>query len=201
MKQLEIGKSAVCPHFIGSWLIEPVTLCDSLIALYHNNDTKHKPGTVGYGRINSDFKRTMDLTISPADGKFSDNEAIMNYFDLLYECYRDYLATWPYLKKICKKVDIGSFNIQKYESGDHFKEPHSERTEFNDSFRVLAWMTYLNDVKDGGETVFTHYDLEVKPEKGKTLIWPADWTHAHYGSLVASGPKYIITGWMDFPVD
>ena len=66
----------------------------------------------------------------------------------------------------------------------------------NTLHRVLAWMTYLNDVEDGGSTSFHHYDLDVKPEKGKTLIWPADWTHAHSGKVVNSGTKYIITGWM-----
>ena len=34
-------------------------------------------------------------------------------------------------------------------------------------------------------------------EKGKLLIWPAEWTHAHCGELVNSGHKYIMTGWID----
>ena len=59
-------------------------------------------------------------------------------------------------------------------------------------------MTYLNNVKDGGETNFSHYGIRVKPEIGKTLIWPAEWTHAHNGGIVNSGEKYIITGWMNF---
>jgi hypothetical protein len=60
-------------------------------------------------------------------------------------------------------------------------------------------MTYLNDVDDGGLTTFEHYGVSVKPEAGKTLIWPAEWTHAHRGCVVEVGPKYIITGWMHFP--
>ena len=62
-------------------------------------------------------------------------------------------------------------------------------------------MTYLNDVQDGGNTYFNHYDLRVKPEIGKTLIWPAEWTHAHSGEVLRSGVKYIITGWMHFPTN
>ena len=61
-------------------------------------------------------------------------------------------------------------------------------------------MTYLNDVEDGGRTRFPNYGLEVKPERGKTLIWPAEWTHSHTGNVVDSGTKYIITGWMHFPL-
>ena len=61
-------------------------------------------------------------------------------------------------------------------------------------------MTYLNDVssEDGGSTIFTHYGLEFQPRKGQTLIWPAEWTHAHKGSVLTNNSKYIITGWMHF---
>ena len=62
-------------------------------------------------------------------------------------------------------------------------------------------MTYLNDVQDGGETEFPMFGLKVNPEKGKTLIWPAEWTHAHLGAVVKKGNKYIITGWMHYPYD
>ena len=57
-------------------------------------------------------------------------------------------------------------------------------------------MTYLNDVEDGGTTDFDYYNLKVKPECGKTLIWPAEWTHMHSG-IVANETKYIITGWFN----
>ena len=60
-------------------------------------------------------------------------------------------------------------------------------------------MTYLNDVEDGGSTYFNHYDLDIKPTKGLTLIWPAEWTHSHKGNILNSGVKYIITGWLIFP--
>ena len=68
--------------------------------------------------------------------------------------------------------------------------------------RIFAWMTYLNDIKsENGNTYFPHYDLKICPEQGKTLIWPAEWTHAHAGEILKFETKYIITGWMCFPVD
>ena len=57
-------------------------------------------------------------------------------------------------------------------------------------------MTYLNNVDKGGSTYFKHYDLEINPKQGATLIWPAEWTHAHKGNIIKEGSKYIITGWM-----
>ena len=76
---------------------------------------------------------------------------------------------------------------------------HSERMGLDTSHRLFAWMTYLNDVESGGETEFSHYGIQIKPKKGKTLIWPSEWTHAHCGNVLNSGVKYIITGWMHFP--
>ena len=50
----------------------------------------------------------------------------------------------------------------------------------------------------GGETKFSHYGISIKPEIGKTIIWPAEWPHAHSGEILNSGKKYIVTGWWNF---
>jgi hypothetical protein len=123
------------------------------------------------------------------------------YIDILYEFFKDYLEQFPFLASIMPRADVSSFNIQKYLPGGHFKLEHSERTAIINSHRVLVWLTYLNDVEDGGTTTFTHQNLQVQPEKGKTVIWPAEWTHSHTGDVLNSGTKYICTGWMHFPHD
>ena len=118
--------------------------------------------------------------------------------NLLHKCFLDYQNQWPFLKTMLKTVDIPAFNIQKYSKGDHFASLHSERTTLNTLHRLFAWMTYLNDVDDGGQTNFDHYGIKIKPEIGKTLIWPAEWTHSHKGNVLTSGLKYIITGWCEY---
>ena len=55
--------------------------------------------------------------------------------------------------------------------------------------------------EDGGETCFPIQQIEVNPQAGKTLIWPADWTHIHHANAVTKGNKYIITGWIDFAIE
>ena len=69
------------------------------------------------------------------------------------------------------------------------------------SHRVLAWITYLNDVEKDGETEFLYYNTKIKPEKGKTVIWPSEWTHAHRGIPANNCLKYVITGWFHFPYE
>ena len=60
-------------------------------------------------------------------------------------------------------------------------------------------MTYLNDVPDGG-TQFKNYNLTVKAKKGKTVLWPSDFTHTHKSEISKKYSKYIVTGWMHFPI-
>ena len=63
---------------------------------------------------------------------------------------------------------------------------------------MLVWMFYLNDVYDGGETFFPHQAKKVKARQGKLVIWPSDWTHAHYGLVSNTETKYIISSWFNF---
>ncbi len=186
------------PNFIGAWNIKNDNLCKEIINFFENNVMLQKKGLVASG-IDQNQKRTTEIAIAPKDLKKQEFKYLNNYVNELFNCYLDYQIQWPFLKDVIKEVHVGSFNIQKYFPGDHFSKVHSERTCLETSHRILAWMTYLNDVDNGGTTNFTHYDVKVKPEIGKTLIWPAEWTHAHSGEVVNSGVKYIVTGWIHFP--
>ena len=198
MKRIVLNAPPASPHFIGSWLIEPLSLCDDLIAFFETHQSNQTQGHTA-GGMNTQAKNSIDLTIRPREMDQEDHAPVRAYIDALFACHKDYLEQWPFLQKFLGRVDIGSFNIQRYEPGGHFLKVHSERTTLETSHRVLAWMTYLNDIGDGGATEFVHQELKVQPQKGKTLIWPAEWTHAHKGNVVNSGTKYIITGWMHFP--
>ena len=198
MKRIEIEGSS--PHFIGSWQIEQESICDALIEFFENHQEKHEPGASA-GGVNVEAKNSTDVTIHPRDLKKAEYESVKDYIDVLYDFHKDYLKQFPFLASILPRVDLSSFNIQRYLSGGHFKQEHTERTSIVNSFRVLVWMTYLNDVIDGGCTTFAHQNLKVQPTKGKTLIWPAEWTHSHTGDVLNTGKKYIITGWMHFPHD
>ena len=197
MKRIELNKRQI--HFIGCWNLENNTLCNTIINFFENNKNLQKQGSTNEGK-NLKSKKTTDIIINPKDLEKPQFQIFQQYFNELHKCYTDYQNQWPFLKSSIKYIDIGQFNIQRYYEGDHFASVHSERTSLDCLHRLFAWMTYLNEVEDGGHTSFTHYGVKVKPEIGKTLIWPAEWTHAHAGEVLKSGKKYIITGWMHFPV-
>jgi hypothetical protein len=198
MKRIEEDIPLLQPNFMGSWFIEPLSLCDDLINFFESHPDNQTQGQTA-GGLNLESKNSTDLAIRPRDLELPDHQPLRDYMNALFECHKDYLEQWPFLKIVLDRVEISSFNIQKYTPGGHFMKVHSERTTVSTSHRVLVWMTYLNDVADGGATHFVHQNIDVQPQKGKTIIWPAEWTHAHQGTVVNSGDKYIITGWMHFP--
>jgi len=196
MKRVNIKSQQT--HFIGCWNLENNKLCNEITNFFENNKNLQKPGVSGVGK-NLKIKKTTDIYIYPDNLKKTKFEILKQYIDELHKCFLDYQNQWSFLKSMLNTVYVPGFNIQKYSTGDHFASLHSERTTLNTLHRLFAWMTYLNDVDDGGETNFSHYKIRIKPETGKTLIWPAEWTHAHTGEILKSGTKYIVTGWLHFP--
>ena len=188
-------------NFIGCWKIENSKLFDQIVNFFELNSQIQNRGYVS-DRIDEQIKKTTDITIDPIDLKKKEYGIFNSYFEELFKCYEDYKKQWPFLKKTIETLDIPNFNIQRYNPGDHFSHIHCERDNSKNMHRVFAWMTYLNDIKaENGTTNFTHYNIKIQPEQGKTLIWPAEWTHAHAGEILKLETKYIITGWMCFPLN
>ena len=195
MKRIKINSQQT--HFIGCWNLEDNNLCKEITSFFELNKILQKPG-VSLKGLDPKIKKTTDIKINPHDLEKPEFKILKEYIKELHKCFLDYQNQWPFLKTMLETIDIPAFNIQKYSRGDHFSLLHSERTSINSLHRLFAWMTYLNDVDDGGQTNFSHYGIKIKPETGKTLIWPAEWTHAHTGEILKSGTKYIVTGWMHF---
>jgi hypothetical protein len=63
--------------------------------------------------------------------------------------------------------------------------------------RICAFILYLNDVEEGGETEFLYQKTRIKPERNKLILWPTSYTHIHRGNPPLSGEKYILTGWVE----
>ena len=121
------------------------------------------------------------------------------YFKELNKVLEKYIKKYTYVDKGQEPWNLNSkIQIQKYEPGESYFEWHSESTGFqNTNNRILVFTTYLNDVKNGGETEFFYQKEKIRPEKGKTILFPAFWTHTHKGNI-AKQTKYIITGWYTY---
>jgi len=59
--------------------------------------------------------------------------------------------------------------------------------------RYLVFLWYLNDVQEGGETVFPDLALRIAPKTGRLLMFPPYWMFQHEGLPPISGDKYIFS--------
>lgn len=120
----------------------------------------------------------------------------------LLDCYDQYNSRWEWCD-VSVKAELWHYNVQKYEPGRGYRVWHIEDPgpEPDRPQRKLTWMTYLNDVQQGGETQFMYQSKAYIPRKGVTLIWPAGWTHPHRGQPAPKETKFIATGWFVYSED
>jgi hypothetical protein len=66
------------------------------------------------------------------------------------------------------------------------------------SNRYLVFLWYLNEVPEGGETVFPDLTLAVTPQAGRLLVFPPYWLFCHAGEPPIGGEKYILSTYLLF---
>lgn len=89
--------------------------------------------------------------------------------------------------------NFGHVKIKRYDKGsdDRFL-PHVDVTGGINNQRYLAMLLYLNDVDEGGETIFECLDEPIKPERGKCVVFPPLWLYKHQALPAISHSKYSI---------
>lgn len=189
-------------HFIGDFKV-PDDLCESLIALHK---AAYKKGLVKRGALGTaqgvsvDVKQkdSYDLGLVVVPDDMLQHYRVPEYYQALKHCVDQYFEQYPSLRSIGPFSLAESPIVQYYRPGGGYKKEHFERTGMATTTRMLTWMTYLNDVSDAGGTRFTYQDITVDARRGRTVIWPTDFTHTHVGVVSPSQEKYIITGWLNY---
>ena len=64
--------------------------------------------------------------------------------------------------------------------------------------RFLAFLVYLNDVEEGGETNFLGINKKLKPKRGRGIIFPPLWMVPHQGQPTISEDKYIFSTYLNY---
>ena len=182
-------------NFIDGYYLNDLSVCDNLIKLFESSNKKTE-GTIRKG-VDKKIKDSLDVSLDVNDIK--SHKTLQNYFNQLGDCLELYKTKYKFCDENIVPWGIeNNFNIQKYKPTQAYHGWHCETTGPKSSHRHLVWMTYLNDIKQGGETEWYFQKLKVKPEKGLTVIWSADWTFTHKGHTTIDEDKYIITGWFSY---
>lgn len=174
----------------------PRELCEKIIASFEAMTGRH----VRHGKgIDRGLERSgwTELEIT----SFAD-EAFKAYFQAQVA---KYLAVYnDELGLTIPVPDLGlhqNLRVKRYiaGSGESF-QPHFDALG-NQSHRYLVFLWYLNDVTEGGETVFCDLDISVSARAGRLLVFPPYWMFQHTGMPPHSGDKYILSTYLLFPLD
>ena len=182
--------------------------CQSLIDIFESVDEYHEDGKLGTCEVDYNLKKCIEtqfrfhenFKIYPVPPRTISEEmrvpvyTEVNFVNCLVNGLEKYAQEYPFLDKLSQTKLFYGFKIQKYNPGECYSILHCESMG-SCLERVLAWMIYLNDVTEGGETEFPSQDKKFQPRCGDVLFWPAHFTHPHRGIASKTQVKYIVTGW------
>ena len=187
------------PKFIHTQFIKDINLCDNMISFFNNNPKLQRRGIANTKRIpkgSTEFKGKIstDITINHE----IKNPHLHSFVDELQIILDEYLNVYTRANATAL-FRLSPFNIQRYGPNEGYQDWHCERSQANQpsGTRHLVFLIYLNDVEEGGETEFYYHNFKSKVEKGKVMLWPADWTFT-YRDLPTPQEKFIATGWWNF---
>jgi prolyl 4-hydroxylase len=165
--------------------------CDFLIKLFDDNEDEHEIVENNRKPNFTQFNLTKNISIS-THVENAHNLLISNVFSYKKEYYN-------FVDERCfpKEHAFEQFRIKRYlNNDDQAFDCHVDVVDYDTSRRFLSFLWYLNDVEEGGETIFS--DLRIKPSTGKLVVFPPLWMFPHIGKSPISNSKYILSTYLHY---
>jgi hypothetical protein len=131
------------------------------------------------------------------ESNFRNSDLASDFFKVIQKCVDEYLKDLGLDKVLTDGVWFKDMLVQRSEADkfESYSTWHCEVSHKDYSDRAFAYILYLNDDFEGGETQFMYQKHNQIPLKGSVVLFPAGFTHVHRGNMVTKGTKYIVTGW------
>jgi prolyl 4-hydroxylase len=169
----------------------PDTVCDSLIQKFENaDDLVYSNNDWGF-----DYRSFHELTLTTHPDFAEEQKVLYNTSQKLYNFYKEKCN----IQFFPEKIGYEDVRMKRYRINDEDQIGwHTDVGDYASSRRFLVMFYYLNDVEEGGETVFSDVitnDMPIKvlPKKGRVVIFPAMWMYPHKGMKPLSNDKYIVS--------
>ncbi len=194
----DFDKYSNCTFIHGCYI--PDKICDDLVHYFDEHPDRQVTGKILDAddnlAVDNSRKKSTDIGFD-VNLDYYDNQLLSEYLVYLNLCIKEYEYKYERAGLMASYGLTEGLNLQKYKPGEGYKNWHCERNGVKDQTRCLVFMTYLNDVPDGG-TEFLYQQMCSPAKKGLTLIWPSDWMHTHRGQISPTTTKYILTGWLNY---
>ena len=125
------------------------------------------------------------------------NEVIYRFQHLVSQYKNDVVADDCQLPE---NYRYENFRVKRYlcdKNQQH--DTHVDVTNADNAKRFLAFVCYLNDDFDGGETIFPQFDYQSTVSTGSVLVFPVTWTYLHRGKPLTNGhAKYMLGSFLQY---
>jgi len=175
--------------FVKQYNVVSPEACRALIAIFEESVPLHV-------HRNDDVKNFYELNV---------NQNFPEVTDLLVSYTMStaarYLDQFPEFEGYFDLKALEEFRIKRYTSDIYLTGRQQFRTHVDigdpvSSKRQLAFLFYLNDNFEGGETEFDH--ALITPREGDILVFPPTWQYPHAGLPVKDGTKYIMSTYLHY---
>lgn len=180
-------------------------LCDYMVEVFERSGSEYIVGNVaspdGYYEINPAVKLDTEVDISDSSSRvwMGIEWALMQ---AVTSVVHNYEQTNSGFRMYPNPLGYESFRLKRYSADTptpHHHTWHVDSSSTNSACRALALLFYLNDVEEGGETLFlTPNKQRVRPRRGQVLAFPANANYLHAGAAPISNDKYIVTTFVTF---
>ena len=171
----------------------PVDLCNEFVENWEEAKKNRTIIDPKEKNLNPLIRKDETAFVAPLSSTIYPKPPVKAYFEYLQECFKCYINRYSIQFNGTFFNDV--FKLHKVRKSEGYHKWHYERGGSSTIDRMVAYMTYLEAPKKGGETEFLHQSLRIEPIVGRTLIWPAGFTHVHRGNPPLDGEKMYIDGW------
>lgn len=167
-------------------------ICDQLVQWYvDNKELQHEACSKNPDTDQNEVRPDVLLaTRSWLNGDAWD--LLYNSINISVSRYITQTKGWPWQYEIESK----DYSIREYQKGEGLFDAHIDTATEKTYNRMVAFILYLNDVEEGGETEFIYTGKKVKPTKGKVLMFPCNYLFPHQGNIPLSNNKLIATAFL-----
>jgi hypothetical protein len=150
------------------------------------------------------------ILVSSCDSKCKSDDYSTNLaynYDLKYWSWigeQFFPCVQKYVNNYISNYDILSFDnyllydvkVKKILPGGGIHVWNYDNKHYSSLNRILSIKLYLNDIEEGGETEFLYLNKRIKPQKGKIIIFPSDFTHTYRENSPINQTQYVINSWV-----
>jgi len=175
--------------------------CDHLIQLGYQNE----------------YKRSTDVGKRQVDGTYSNHQSTTRTSENSWCSTKSGCRADPIVERVMKRLETMTgvptenyedFQMLKYQTGQFYRSHHDyidHQKDRHNGPRILTFFLYLSDVEEGGGTYLNTLDLEIKPKRGRALLWPSvmnynpmikDPRTMHEAKDVIRGTKFAANAWI-----